>query len=134
MTTLLITGSRDASFVMMRKAWQAVERARELGWSIVVGDASGIDKEVIAACCHWLVPFRFFGIYPKPRHFCCDKHLWCYTQVIGNYYKRDDYMVDLPEVDRVLAIWNGVSGGTRHTFEYAQRQGKQVDILSFGER
>ena len=36
-------------------------------------------------------------------------------------------MVDM--CDRVLIVWDGTSRGTKHTADYAQKQGKPVTLL-----
>ncbi len=40
---------------------------------------------------------------------------------------RNEYMVDLS--DRVLAVYNGSSGGTKNCIDYAIKKGKKVDII-----
>ncbi len=29
----------------------------------------------------------------------------------------------------VIAVWDGISGGTKYTFNYAQKQGKEVIVV-----
>lgn len=129
--TLLITGSRNATFAMMKKAREAVQRAHLLGWHIVVGDAIGIDFAVLCECHDLGTPFKFYGVTEQPRHKCCKEHLYRYTRVSGSYLARDRHMVDLPEVNRVLAIWDGRSKGTQYTFRYAMDRLKHVDVMNF---
>lgn len=129
MTKLLITGSRQATKEMLAYACFAVERAKELGWTIIVGDAEGIDHQVLYKCCWLEVPFRFFGITPVPRHYCCLNHVNRYNKIDGDYLARDRKMVW--ECDRVLAIWNGISRGTKYTYDYAVKLGKQADLTTF---
>lgn len=38
--------------------------------------------------------------------------------------RRNEYMVDI--ADKVIAVWDGSSGGTRNCVEYAERQGKEI--------
>lgn len=45
----------------------------------------------------------------------------------GAPLKRNDEMVDM--CDKVLAIWDGVSKGTKHTIDYANKVGKPVEIV-----
>jgi len=33
--------------------------------------------------------------------------------------------------DYVIAFWDGKSRGTKHTLEYAKKQGKQVNVIRF---
>lgn len=41
--------------------------------------------------------------------------------------KRNEVMVDL--CDEVLVVWDGVSGGTQYTIQYAQKKGKPIRIV-----
>ncbi len=41
--------------------------------------------------------------------------------------KRNEWMVD--NSDRLIALWNGTSGGTANCVRYAERRGKQIDNL-----
>lgn len=42
--------------------------------------------------------------------------------------KRNDKMVDL--CDKVLIFWDGVSKGTKHTIDYANKIGKPIDVIT----
>jgi hypothetical protein len=142
---LLITGSRRATPAMLATARKAVERAKANGWEIVVGDASGVDTAVVNACKELQVFGECYGIAPQPR---CELNEYMnyeridYHYVHGrldhwrvpgaDYLERDRRMVQ--HCHRCLAIWDGSSRGTRYTFQYAQKLGKQVDVLNFGER
>lgn len=42
--------------------------------------------------------------------------------------KRNDEMVQL--CDKVLIFWDGVSKGTKHTIEYANKIGKPIEIIT----
>ena len=46
----------------------------------------------------------------------------------GAPLRRDDEMVNI--ADEVLAIWDGVSRGTRHTVEYAKKCGKPLTVIT----
>jgi len=114
MTKLLITGSRDATPRMLAAAVNAVKRAKELGWEIIVGDAPGIDAKVIETCDELNVPVTVCGAYNKVRnHTKTGGHVMTY----GTYPQRDAYMVG--ECDKCYAIWNGVSRGTKLTYQMA---------------
>jgi hypothetical protein len=127
---LLICGSRQATPEMLRLAYNAVLRAKTLGWEIVVGDADGVDKQVLYACCWNEVPFHIYGCSPAPRHSCCTKHATeNYTAVSGKYFARDRHMCKI--ADRCLAIWNGSSRGTKYTFDHMKGLGKQADLRTF---
>ena len=38
--------------------------------------------------------------------------------------KRNEFMVD--EADKVIAVWNGSSGGTKNCIDYAIKSGKEI--------
>ncbi len=42
--------------------------------------------------------------------------------------KRNDKMVDI--CDKVLIFWDGVSKGTKHTIDYANKIGKPIEIIT----
>ena len=46
----------------------------------------------------------------------------------GAPLKRNDRMVEL--CDKVLVIWDGVSRGTKHTIDHANKLGKPVEIVT----
>lgn len=120
---LLITGSRDASDQMLGYATKAVQRAKDLGWTIVVGDAPGVDTAVINACDRMGVPVEVHGAYGRIRN---GTQTGTNTAHEGPYRDRDRIMVEL--CDACLAVWNGYSPGTRKTFEYANGLGKRVKV------
>lgn len=43
------------------------------------------------------------------------------------YFDRNEFMVD--RCDVVLAVFNGSSGGTKHTIDYARQRGKEIIII-----
>lgn len=45
--------------------------------------------------------------------------------------KRNDEMVEL--CDKVLIFWDGVSKGTKHTIDYANKIGKPIEIITVSE-
>jgi hypothetical protein len=138
---LLITGSRMASPEMLTTAHQAVERAMSNGWMVLVGDnPHGVDAAVIDACDELGVNVLVFGISQRPRK--GSQRDGTYWQVdlkrpdddeeqatFAGYAARDRYMVDL--ADRVFALWNGTSKGTKAGYEYAVQSGKSADLRTF---
>ena len=131
MYSLLICGSRIATPQMLELARRVVQRASELGWTILVGDAAGIDAEVICACESLKLPAKCFGISPQPRATIIDTQLVQYIQVQvphsrRAYLQRDEIMVR--QADRLYAIWNGTSGGTIYTYKYALSQRKPAHL------
>lgn len=125
-TRLLITGSREADSRMYDFARRAVGRAKELGWSIVVGDADGVDMVVIDACDTVGVPVEVHGAYQRLRR---KSTVGRNLAHLGSYPQRDRLMVE--RADRCLAIWNGRSRGTRSTFDYAHACGVPTDVRTF---
>ena len=43
---------------------------------------------------------------------------------MGNYQKRNEWMVD--HSSRLISVYNGESGGTRNTIQYAEKRGLEV--------
>lgn len=133
-TKLLISGSREASQKMLEYAERTVIRAKQLSWSIIVGDASGVDHAVMLACGKYHVSFHCYGISPVPRHYYsrsgAPDGLGDYTMVPGDYLARDRFMAGL--CDRAICIWNGVSRGTLYTHNQVVALGKPSDLMRFG--
>jgi ribonuclease HI len=137
---LLITGSRDASPAMFHLARQAVERARANGWLVLVGDnPRGIDATVIDACDALGVNVLVFGTAARPRKGSQRPETYWQVDVsrpeeedfstFAAYAARDRYMIEL--ADRVFAIWNGTSRGTKAGYDYAIKSGKPADLRLF---
>ena len=49
------------------------------------------------------------------------------TYSIASFQKRDEWMVD--HASRVIAVYDGVSGGTKNTIEYTKRCGVEVEYV-----
>jgi predicted Rossmann fold nucleotide-binding protein DprA/Smf involved in DNA uptake len=126
MTRLLITGSRDISKAGIDYAKAIVARAKELDWSIIVGDASGVDTAVIDECDRLGVRVTVQGAYGILRHRTITGENRATT---GSYVDRDRLMAEACDV--CMAIWNGNSHGTEMTFKFAQSMGKTVHIKRF---
>lgn len=132
MTTLLISGSRYASVAMLDYAEKAVIRAIQNDYTIIFGDADGIDSKValsvelysekLCAQCYYVR-----GNCRIPNHF---DTIYYHNCGAISYSERDRFMVN--DADIVLCIWNGVSKGTKAVFDYAQAQGKKVWLKNFG--
>lgn len=59
----------------------------------------------------------------------CDKETLLQTQYTnGCLQKRNRYLVD--NADIVLAVWNGASGGTEYTVNYANKKEKLLIIIN----
>jgi hypothetical protein len=118
--TLLVTGSRsitDAAFVFA--ALDALPGRPAL---LIHGGARGVDQ--IAG--QWArargIPTRV--VRPDFQQWPIARYRWkAYTQ-------RDYAMAD--QSDRVVALWDGHSSGTRLTKEYADRKGKLFRVVLHG--
>ncbi|KKM19646.1 hypothetical protein LCGC14_1653530 [marine sediment metagenome] len=125
MTTLLITGSRYANFNLLLIANDVVRGAKKKGWSIIVGDASGIDKAVIDMCDELGVDVTVYGAYGRIRNATKTG----VNRPLGNsrfpYHLRDIHMIS--KADVVCAIWNGKSKSTLKNYQYA----KEMNIKAF---
>jgi len=123
---LLITGSRYVNPAMISYAKRVVARAKALDWSVIVGDANGIDATVIAECDKLGVSVEVHGAYGKLRHSTLTGKNLIHS---GDYSNRDCSMAEL--CDTCMAIWDGKSRGTEATFGYAKLVGKQVFVQKF---
>lgn len=129
MTKLLITGSREATPEMLEYARAAVQRAKSLGWEIVVGDATGVDQAVIEECDHLGVPVTVHGGYDKVR---IQTRTGQNIPHPGSYPDRNWKMVEsLSKDDHCLAVWDGSSRGTQMTFQKAKLAGVQTYVRTF---
>lgn len=137
---LLITGSRHATPEMLDMARRAVTRAKSNGWMVLVGDnPQGVDAAVIDACDALGVNVLVCGTAPQPRK--GSQREGSYWQVdmkrrddddatlFDGYAARDRWMIDL--CDRMLAIWNGQSRGTKAGFDYARQIRKTANLVTF---
>ena len=101
---LLITGSRDANNRMLQYARRLVNRAKELGWSIVVGDASGIDAVVIAEADRIGVKIEVHSGKGFLRHKSSTGENIVHQ---CSYPERDRIMAGI--CDMCIGVWNGES-------------------------
>lgn len=132
---LLICGSREASPAMLDYARRCVYRALEVGHSIIVGDASGVDTAVVIACLSIGVPCTVYGIYDHPRCFRQMRQVKdakiepVYIRCEGDFLARDRVMAEA--CDLCIGIHNGISRGTAYTVRYAQKLGKEAHLRVF---
>lgn len=120
---LLITGSREMSDCMAGIVTGAILRAKHEGISIIVGDAPGVDAEVIVCCDRLGVPIEVHGAYGKLRHKSEQGNSVAHT---CSYLERDRIMAGL--CDECIAVWDGKSRGTAYTAEYARSRHKPTHI------
>ncbi len=128
---LFIAGSRHATPAMLRVVSQAVQRAKEHGWTVLVGDNPlGVDAAVVYACDELSVSVTVIGIGRKPRNGGSQLpgSRYIHYQAHG-YAQRDHYLAEL--ADRGLFLWNGVSRGTKAAHDYMSTLNKPVHLLTF---
>lgn len=126
---LLATGSRYITAAGKRYARRVVQRVRELGGSVIVGDAQGIDEVVMHECDKLGVRCTVVGAYNRLRR----RTRSCKAVTVpGSYTQRDRYMAE--QCDLCLAIWNGESRGTKKTHDYAVELGKTAWLKIFPQR
>lgn len=108
---VLVCGSRHPSRAMELKVLEVVEWVARKGYSLISGGAIGIDSLVEVEALKKSVPIEVIRGFR------------------GGYLARDRVMVS--KADLVIAIWDGSSRGTKYTFEYARKVGKQVVLRKF---
>lgn len=123
MARLLITGSREATPEMLELVDQLVLDAKADGDEVIVGDADGVDARAIYQCDLLKVPVTVYGAYEKLRR---RAKTGLNYGLKGTYPQRDLYMAE--RCDVCVAVWSGVSRGTRITFEAAATFGKPVTV------
>ncbi len=128
MKLLLVTGSRSISEGGRSYARRVVQRVKEIGGSIVVGDASGIDEVVMQECHRLGVACTVVGAYSRLRRRTPSCKV---VQRRSSYIQRDKYMAK--QCDSCLAIWNGSSRGTKATYDFAVELGKTAWLKTFKE-
>jgi hypothetical protein len=139
-THLMIAGSRHATREMLDYARRAVQRAHQLGWTILVGDnPKGVDMAVVQECRRLKAKVIVAGIANFPRNYGCkhgsyikvtrDLYRSAGGDLLSGYTARDRWMVD--NCQRTLFIWNGDSPGTKAGYEYAMQRGKEAHLINF---
>ena len=123
---LLITGSRDITEVGLAYVRRAVQRAHQLNYEVIVGDASGVDEAVMQECHRLGMTCTVVGAYNRLRRRTASCSV--YT-VSGSYIQRDKYMAE--QCDLCLAVWNGKSRGTKATYDFAVELGKTAWLKTF---
>jgi predicted Rossmann fold nucleotide-binding protein DprA/Smf involved in DNA uptake len=122
---VLITGSRDTAPEMIEKAIEIVFWCRDHGHEIICGDASGVDTHVVETADLLGVPITVVGSYKMRVRTLKGKNM----PMSMSYLGRDEWMARL--ADRVIAVWNGYSGGTRYTFMSGLKFHKPTFVIDF---
>jgi hypothetical protein len=133
MPTLLISGSRhwhDDTYTGSTPlptivSWHVealVERAGEWGWSLIAGDAPGVDHWAAREAWGRNIPLLTVGLSDWPRHGVVGRSLSHLQLDVRSYTKRDHFMVE--QADHVMCVWNGKSLRTAAIYAYAMKRGK----------
>lgn len=112
-----IVGSRDwkDAQVVIDYIW-----ALEDWTTVISGGARGVDSLVQGACND-----RIARLGEPNFDFECYPALWdVYGKSAG--YRRNADIVKA--ADRIVAFWDGISSGTKHTIKLAREAGKPVEI------
>jgi len=110
MANILITGSRkliDVDFI-----FSILKRELTEGDVIIHGGATGVDSITQAFCNE----NNFSTVIIKP----------IYPSIKEYYLHRNAEMIRM--CDRVIAFWDGVSGGTNFTINYARKRNFDVKV------
>lgn len=120
MTKLLISGSRKATHDMLEYARRCVQRADVMQWTIIVGDAEGIDRAVMWEAHRLGVECIVYGAYGHLGREARRRTPSCEVIVCdGDYLARDAVMAQV--ADKCIAVWNGSSRGTMYTLNKFKR-------------
>lgn len=105
---LLVTGSRNITNFDISAF---IPQNTEL---IISGGAKGIDE--IAE--KYADKMKISKLIIRPQYFKYKRNA---------PLKRNEIMVDI--CDEVLAFWDGISTGTKHTISYAKKKNKPVEVI-----
>lgn len=125
---VLISGSRDATLEMLRATVSIVEDLHRQGYTLVVGDARGVDEAAVKTAQAIGMPFLCYGVTKRPRIYSTLPIP--YQRCYGSYSQRD--MVMAHAATRGIFLWNGYSHGTKFTHDYMAGLGKVVELRKFG--
>ncbi|MEG4503844.1 hypothetical protein QUA81_13360 [Microcoleus sp. F6_B4] len=122
---VMVSGSR--SITDIRPGLQSLNRIMELKFSIIIGDASGVDKLVqkYLRHCNYLDVKVYFALWSgngKPRNVTGFQTVG----IPGSYVDRDKAMCSV--CDYGLALWDGISRGTRDNIDRTKGKTKIIRI------
>lgn len=123
--TVMISGSR--SIADISKGLESIDRIMELEFEIIVGDAAGVDSKVqeyLASKNYQRVKVYYakWSGNGKPR----NTNGFETVGVPGSYADRDKMMCSL--CDYGLALWDGVSRGTKDNINATGKKTKVIVI------
>jgi len=119
---ILFTGSRDANPEMLMLVHEYTDSLIGQDVRVIVGDAEGVDYQVVRNCDELEIPIECHGAYNKMRF-----KTWTGKNITHDtdYLGRDRIMANLLEPgDECVAVWNGKSmkSGTIATARYAKKK------------
>ena len=130
MNTVCICGSRELGqhqdYEQRIRKELDIEMRKE-NW-INVGDASGADKLCQQLLANEYYPnVKVWHIGNKPRNYANKYNQWKKVRVEGNYTARDIQMLE--NSDKLIALWNSQSKGTRRNIETFEKG--EVKVLTY---
>ncbi len=139
-TYLMIAGSRYSTSEALNYARRVVQRAHQLGYTIIVGDnPKGVDMAVIQECRRLKAKVLVVGITDFPRNGGCSHGSYIKVErdtyraaggyLLDGYHTRDRWMVDNSNIG--MFIWNGDSPGTKAGHNYMLSRSKEAHLVTF---
>lgn len=134
---LLVCGSRETCNDAIDFARRCVDRAKVKGYEIIVGDATGIDTEVVVHAMTHRLPLTIYGITRTARCWSAIEQTVklhkvdfpTYTRCEGDFLARDRVMAEACDI--CIGVHNGISRGTLYTVNYARHLGKETHLRTF---
>jgi len=148
-TRVMIAGSRYGTRAALDYARRVVQRANQLGWTVLVGDnPKGVDMAVVNECRRLKAKVIVVGLTEHPRNGGCGQspHGQYVRFECGVYRARRAAACSTATTNGtaiwsicvtgrcssgILFVWNGDSRGTKSGYEYALRRGKQAHLINF---
>jgi predicted Rossmann fold nucleotide-binding protein DprA/Smf involved in DNA uptake len=118
---VLFSGSREvAPDILIQVDKYIIDHISNRDILVVVGDAEGVDAQVIRSCDRLGIPIEVHGAYKKMRRrTSTGKNIPHDTTYPG----RDRIMAErLGVSDRAVIVWNGISRGTILTARAAEKR------------
>jgi len=121
---VFISGSRNFDTIKFNKYKEMFEWLKSNNHEVLVGDCYGIDARVQTYCNTLGIKHTVYYIGDKPRNIS-DSAI---PHKINGYKQTDKDIEMIKDCDFGIAIWNGISKGTKNNIENLKRQFKQVIV------